>query len=48
MIAYAPLGATGTTWGSERVMENEVLNEIAKAKGKTVPQVASHSIIFII
>ncbi|GMP68080.1 hypothetical protein CsSME_00027817 [Camellia sinensis var. sinensis] len=26
-------------WGSSRVMESEVLNEIAKAKGKSVAQV---------
>ncbi|XP_060214402.1 non-functional NADPH-dependent codeinone reductase 2-like [Lycium barbarum] len=35
VVAYSPLGSIGT-----RVMENEVLKEIAKAKGKTVAQVA--------
>ncbi|CAN1151318.1 Non-functional NADPH-dependent codeinone reductase 2 [Linum perenne] len=39
LSAYAPLGAKGTIWGSNRVLENEVLGEIAKAKGKTVAQV---------
>lgn len=39
VTAYAPLGARGTVWGSNRVVENEVLNEIATAKGKTVAQV---------
>ncbi|KAF2325380.1 hypothetical protein GH714_027283 [Hevea brasiliensis] len=37
LIAYAPLG--GTIRGSNRVMENEVLKEIANAKGKSVAQV---------
>ncbi|KAJ8773730.1 hypothetical protein K2173_006380 [Erythroxylum novogranatense] len=39
VTAYAPLGARGTIWGSNRVMENEVLNELANAKGKTVAQI---------
>jgi len=30
------LGAKGTLWGSNGVMENEVLKEIATAKGKSV------------
>ncbi|GAY51793.1 Aldo ket red domain-containing protein [Citrus sinensis] len=38
--AFSPLGAVGTNWGHNRVMENEVLKQIAKAKGKTVAQVA--------
>ncbi|GMI87474.1 hypothetical protein like AT1G59960 [Hibiscus trionum] len=36
---YAPLGAKGTLWGSNRVMESETLEEIARAKGKSVAQV---------
>uniref|UniRef100_A0A5B6YUI0 Putative reductase 1 n=1 Tax=Davidia involucrata TaxID=16924 RepID=A0A5B6YUI0_DAVIN len=39
VAAFSPLGAVGTSWGTNRVMESEVLNEIAKAKGKTVPQI---------
>ncbi|KAK9008130.1 hypothetical protein V6N11_075032 [Hibiscus sabdariffa] len=39
LSAYSPLGAVGTSWGSNRVMECEVLKEIAKVKGKTVAQV---------
>lgn len=39
LTAYAPLGAKGTLWGSNGVMENEVLKEIATAKGKSVAQV---------
>jgi diketogulonate reductase-like aldo/keto reductase len=43
LTAYAPLGTRGTIWGSNRVMENEVLREIATAKGKSVAQVCSYS-----
>ncbi|XP_022775564.1 non-functional NADPH-dependent codeinone reductase 2-like [Durio zibethinus] len=39
LSAYSPLGAIGTSWGSNRVLECEVLKEIAEAKGKTVAQV---------
>ncbi|XP_022726241.1 non-functional NADPH-dependent codeinone reductase 2-like [Durio zibethinus] len=39
LSAYSPLGAIGTSWGSNRVLECQVLKEIAKAKGKTVAQV---------
>ena len=39
ITAYSPLGAKGTAWGTNRVMDNEVLREIANAKGKTVAQV---------
>ncbi|MBA0738778.1 hypothetical protein Gogos_012102 [Gossypium gossypioides] len=38
LIGYSPLGASGTLWGSSRVLENEMLKEIAEAKGKTVAQ----------
>lgn len=40
LTAYSPLGANGTFWGSDRVLECEVLKEIAKAKGKTAAQVS--------
>ncbi|KAJ4962780.1 hypothetical protein NE237_022719 [Protea cynaroides] len=40
---YSPLGAKGifwcTFWGTNRVMEFKVLEEIAKARGKTIAQV---------
>ncbi|MBA0766002.1 hypothetical protein Gotri_015094 [Gossypium trilobum] len=39
LTAYAPLGAQGTIWGSNRVLECELLKEIAKQKGKTVAQI---------
>eukprot|EP00262_Sarcandra_glabra_P018622 TRINITY_DN6756_c0_g1_i1.p1 TRINITY_DN6756_c0_g1~~TRINITY_DN6756_c0_g1_i1.p1 ORF type:complete len:134 (-),score=22.60 TRINITY_DN6756_c0_g1_i1:36-437(-) len=38
--AWSPLGAKGSWWGTPAVMESPVLKEIAKAKGKTVAQVA--------
>ncbi|KAL7260165.1 hypothetical protein ACSBR1_005936 [Camellia fascicularis] len=37
--AYSPLGARGTLWGTNQVMDCEILKEIAEAKGKTVAQV---------
>ncbi|KAI8556974.1 hypothetical protein RHMOL_Rhmol05G0298200 [Rhododendron molle] len=39
VTAYSPLGAKGTLWGTDQVMECEILKEIAKAKGKTLAQV---------
>ncbi|KAF8040041.1 hypothetical protein BT93_B2302 [Corymbia citriodora subsp. variegata] len=39
VTAYSPLGAKGTLWGTNRVMECEALQENAKAKGKTLAQV---------
>ncbi|KAF9623300.1 hypothetical protein IFM89_000789 [Coptis chinensis] len=39
VAAYSPLGAKGTSWGTNRVMDSEVLSEIAKAKGKTHAQI---------
>ncbi|XP_039162091.1 non-functional NADPH-dependent codeinone reductase 2 isoform X2 [Eucalyptus grandis] len=38
-LGYSPLGAKGSFWGTNRVMECEVLHEIAKAKGKTLAQI---------
>lgn len=39
LCAYSPLGARGTLWGKDWVMECETLREIAQAKGKTLAQV---------
>ncbi|XP_021293073.1 non-functional NADPH-dependent codeinone reductase 2-like [Herrania umbratica] len=39
VTAYSPLGAKGTRWGTDEVMENETLKEIAKAHEKTVAQI---------
>lgn len=39
IIAFSPLGAYNTTWGHNRVMECDVLTQIAKSKGKTIAQV---------
>lgn len=40
VVAYSPLGAVGTFYGTNRVMESEALKEIAEARGKTVAQVS--------
>ncbi|PIN21288.1 Aldo/keto reductase family protein [Handroanthus impetiginosus] len=40
VVAYSPLGAVGTFYGTNRVMESQVLKDISKAKGKTVAQVS--------
>ncbi|KAJ9176320.1 hypothetical protein P3X46_011646 [Hevea brasiliensis] len=45
VTAYSPLGAKGTNWGSNLVMDNQVLKEIAEKHGKTVAQVALRWII---
>ncbi|KAH7848967.1 hypothetical protein Vadar_010980 [Vaccinium darrowii] len=39
VTAYSPLGAKGTFWGTDQVMDCEILKEIARAKGKTLAQV---------
>ncbi|XP_061371604.1 NAD(P)H-dependent 6'-deoxychalcone synthase-like [Gastrolobium bilobum] len=39
ITAYSPLGAKGTIWGANDVMDNELLKEIAEAHGKSVAQV---------
>ncbi|XP_061358175.1 protein REDOX 2-like isoform X2 [Gastrolobium bilobum] len=38
--AWSPLGAYKTSWGSNAVMENPILMEIARARQKSVAQVA--------
>ncbi|XP_058105690.1 non-functional NADPH-dependent codeinone reductase 2-like [Magnolia sinica] len=40
VTAYSPLGAKGTLWGSNDVMDSPVLKEIAEARGKTVAQIS--------
>ncbi|KAL3512469.1 hypothetical protein ACH5RR_025186 [Cinchona calisaya] len=40
VCAWSPLGAYGTSWGTNAVMENPILQEIAASKSKTVAQVA--------
>uniref|UniRef100_A0A5B7ASE4 Putative galacturonic acid reductase n=1 Tax=Davidia involucrata TaxID=16924 RepID=A0A5B7ASE4_DAVIN len=40
VTAYSPLGANGTKWGDNRIVECDVLEEIAKARGKTTAQVS--------
>ncbi|XWS34383.1 hypothetical protein CRYUN_Cryun21dG0034300 [Craigia yunnanensis] len=40
VIAYSPLGASNTKWGDNRILDCDVLEEIAKAKGKTPAQIS--------
>ena len=48
VTAYSPLGAKGTSWGTNQVWDNQVLNDIARARGKTVAQVHNSTISNII
>lgn len=47
VIAWSPLGAPNTPWGSNAVMDNPLFQEIAQKHGKTRTQVfiCSYSII---
>lgn len=47
VTAYSPLGAKGTPWGSNHVMDNQVLKDIALARGKSVAQVLNNFIIYV-
>ncbi|QHO58484.1 Nuclear pore complex protein [Arachis hypogaea] len=40
VTAYSPLGAKGTFWDSNDVMDSELLKDVAQAHGKTVAQVS--------
>ncbi|KAK4779750.1 hypothetical protein SAY87_015856 [Trapa incisa] len=40
ITAYSPLGAPTTKWGDGRILECDVLEEIARARGKTIAQVS--------
>ncbi|BFG16322.1 hypothetical protein CerSpe_025960 [Prunus speciosa] len=39
VTAFSPLGAMGTSWGTNHVLESKVLQDIAEARGKTIAQV---------
>ncbi|KZV19194.1 D-galacturonate reductase-like [Dorcoceras hygrometricum] len=41
ITAYSPLGANNTKWGDNRIVDNEVLADIAKSRGKTTAQVST-------
>ncbi|XP_031248194.1 LOW QUALITY PROTEIN: non-functional NADPH-dependent codeinone reductase 2-like [Pistacia vera] len=40
VTAYSPLGAKGTPWGTDRVLDSEVLKEIASSRRKSAAQVS--------
>ena len=46
VTAYSPLGAKGTSWGTNDVMDNQVLKDIALARRKTVAQVILTTSLF--
>ncbi|XP_021812785.1 non-functional NADPH-dependent codeinone reductase 2-like [Prunus avium] len=39
VTAFSPLGAKGTSWGTNHVLESKVLQDIAEARVKTIAQV---------
>lgn len=39
ITAFSPFGAVGTRRGDNRIMDNEILIDIAKSHGKSVAQV---------
>jgi diketogulonate reductase-like aldo/keto reductase len=41
VTAYSPLGAKGMLWGTNNVMECQVLKEIAAARGKSIAQASN-------
>ncbi|KAJ7954467.1 D-galacturonate reductase-like [Quillaja saponaria] len=40
ITAFSPLGSGKTKWGDNRILENDVLKEIAELKGKTTAQIS--------
>ncbi|KAI4308450.1 hypothetical protein L6164_031527 [Bauhinia variegata] len=40
ITAYSPLGAKGSSWGTNNVMDNQLLKEVAELHGKSVAQVS--------
>ncbi|XVE74578.1 hypothetical protein DITRI_Ditri12bG0028500 [Diplodiscus trichospermus] len=43
--AYSPLGSNGTAWGDNRILDCDVLKEIAEARGKTTSQISLRWVI---
>jgi len=39
ITAFSPLGAKGASWGSNEVMDSEILKQIADEHGKNIAQV---------
>lgn len=48
VTAFSPLGAVGSSWGTNQVMNNEALKQIADAHGKTIAQVPLRSFFVLI
>ena len=47
ITAFSPLGARGASWGTNEVMDSEILKEIAEAHGRTIAQVGIFSFFHI-
>ena len=47
VTAFSPFGSKGASWGSNQVMDSELLNDIARAHGKSVPQVHNSNNTYI-
>lgn len=46
LTGYSPLGGYNTQWGHNRVMECDVIQDIAKSRGKTPAQVIFLCLLF--
>ncbi|RDY05652.1 hypothetical protein CR513_10485 [Mucuna pruriens] len=47
ITAFSPLGTKGASWGSNEVMDSEILKEIAEAHGRTIAQLNLSFLIYI-
>ncbi|KAJ0037665.1 hypothetical protein Pint_22875 [Pistacia integerrima] len=47
ITAYSPLGAKGASWGTNRVLEDQALKQIANAHGKTVAQACLSTLLLL-
>ena len=47
ITAFSALGARGTLWASDQVLNSEVLKEMAEAKGTTIAQVIFFLFFFL-
>ncbi|XP_047326290.1 D-galacturonate reductase-like [Impatiens glandulifera] len=52
ITAYSPLGANGTMWGDNRILDSDIITDVAKAREKTPAQVAlrwvyEHGVSFV-
>lgn len=48
VTAYSPLGAKGSIWDVNHVMDNELIKQIAQAHGKTPAQVTIFQLLYTV